>query len=132
MGTYFIRRILLMVPTFIGCTLLVFIILQVTPGGPLEQAVQRLQMGASQQGGETAGGSVSNIMSGGSQILPEKALNDLKRFYGFNKPICDRRPTVFIPVVLFICVSLPVKFLALLKVFEGRPILSTGGYCALF
>ena len=52
MGTYFIRRILLMVPTFIGCTLLVFIILQVTPGGPLEQAVQRLQMGASQQGGE--------------------------------------------------------------------------------
>ena len=30
-------------------------------------------------------------------------------------------------VKIFICVSLPVKFLALLKVFEGRPILSTGG-----
>jgi microcin C transport system permease protein len=90
MGTYFIRRMLLMVPTFIGCTLLVFIILQVTPGGPLEQAVQRLQMGASQEGGESGGGSVSDIMSGGSQILPEKALNDLKRFYGFDKPIWMR------------------------------------------
>ncbi|MAJ45334.1 MAG: hypothetical protein CMF96_11420 [Candidatus Marinimicrobia bacterium] len=89
MGTYFIRRILLMLPTFIGCTLLVFIILQVTPGGPLEQAVQRLQMGASQQGAEV-GGSVSDIMSGGSQILPEKALNDLKRFYGFDQPIWKR------------------------------------------
>lgn len=80
-----------MVPTFIGCTLLVFFILQVTPGGPLEQAVQRLQMGASQEGGgEASGGSVSDIMSGGSQILPEKALNDLKRFYGFDKPIWMR------------------------------------------
>ena len=89
MGTYFIRRMLLMIPTFLGCTVLVFIILQVTPGGPLEQAVQRLQMGASQGGGES-GGSVSDIMSGGSQILPEKALNDLKRFYGFDQPIWKR------------------------------------------
>ena len=31
-----------------------------------------------------------------------------------------------IRVKIFISVSLPVKFLALLKVFEGRPILSTG------
>lgn len=90
MGTYFIRRLLLMIPTFIGCTLLVFFILQVTPGGPLEQAVQRLQMGASQEGGESGGASVSDIMGGGSQILPQKALNDLKRFYGFDKPIWKR------------------------------------------
>ena len=35
-------------------------------------------------------GSVSDIMSGGSQILPEKALKELKRFYGFDKPIWQR------------------------------------------
>ncbi|SUZ55102.1 uncharacterized protein METZ01_LOCUS7956 [marine metagenome] len=35
-------------------------------------------------------------------------------------------------VKIFICVSLPVKFLALLKVFEGRPILSTGGTTLFF
>ena len=35
-------------------------------------------------------GSVSDIMSGGSQILPEKALKELKRCYGFDKPIWQR------------------------------------------
>ena len=90
MGTYFIRRMLLMIPTFIGCTLLVFIILQLTPGGPLEKAVQQLQAGANQEGGMEAGGATADIMSGGSQILPKKALEDLKRFYGFDKPIWQR------------------------------------------
>ena len=33
---------------------------------------------------------------------------------------------------MFICVSLSVKFLALLKVFEGRPIHSTGGVLRSF
>jgi len=77
-----------MIPTFLGSTILVFTILQMAPGGPLEQQIQRLQMGAAAEG-ETAG-SVSDIMSGGSQILPEKALKELKRFYGFDKPVWQR------------------------------------------
>jgi microcin C transport system permease protein len=58
------------------------------PGGPLEKQIQRLQMGATAEGESV--GSVSDIMSGGSQILPEKALKELKRFYGFDKPIWQR------------------------------------------
>jgi microcin C transport system permease protein len=58
------------------------------PGGPLEKQIQRLQMGAAAEGESV--GSVSDIMSGGSQILPEKALKELKRFYGFDKPIWQR------------------------------------------
>lgn len=88
MTTYFIRRMLLMIPTFLGSTILVFVILQLAPGGPLERTIQRLQMGAAAQG--EAVGSVSDIMSGGSTILPEKALKELKRFYGFDKPIWQR------------------------------------------
>ena len=88
MTTYFLRRLLLMVPTFLGSTILVFTILQMAPGGPLEKQIQRLQMGAAAEGESV--GSVSDIMSGGSQILPEKALKELKRFYGFDKPIWQR------------------------------------------
>jgi microcin C transport system permease protein len=58
------------------------------PGGPLEKQIQRIQMGAIAEGESV--GSVSDIMSGGSQILPEKALKELKRFYGFDKPIWQR------------------------------------------
>ena len=88
MTTYFLRRLLLMVPTFLGSTILVFTILQMAPGGPLEKQIQRIQMGAIAEGESV--GSVSDIMSGGSQILPEKALKELKRFYGFDKPIWQR------------------------------------------
>ena len=45
MATYFLRRILLMIPTFLGSTVLVFTILQLAPGGPLEQTILQLQMG---------------------------------------------------------------------------------------
>ncbi len=88
MTTYFLRRILLMIPTFLGSTLLIFIILQLAPGGPLERSIQQLQMGAMQQG--EAVGSVDDLMSGGSSALPESALRELKRFYGFDKPIWQR------------------------------------------
>lgn len=41
------------------------------------------------QQGESVG-SVGDIMSGGSSILPESALRELKRFYGFDKPMHQR------------------------------------------
>ena len=56
MFNYVIRRLLLMVPTFLGATLLVFIILQMAPGGPLEKTIMQIQMGGSQGGGEGGGG----------------------------------------------------------------------------
>ena len=88
MTTYFIRRILLMIPTFLGSTILIFVILQMAPGGPLERTIQQLQAGAMQQGESV--GSVSDIMGGGSSILPESAMRELKRFYGFDKPVYQR------------------------------------------
>ena len=83
MATYFIRRLLLMIPTFLGSTILVFVILQIAPGGPIERAIMELQMG-----GEEAGTSLSGEM--GSSVLPESAMKELKRFYGFDKPIYQR------------------------------------------
>ncbi len=88
MTTYFIRRILLMIPTFLGSTILIFVILQMAPGGPLERTIQQLQAGAMQQGESV--GSVGDIMSGGSSVLPESAMRELRRFYGFDKPVYQR------------------------------------------
>ena len=87
MVNYFLRRILLMVPTFLGSTILVFTILQMAPGGPIEQMMLELQMGGSVVG-EGGGGASSSAISGVS--LPPKALKELERFYGFDKPIYQR------------------------------------------
>ncbi len=88
MATYFLRRLLLIIPTFLGSTILVFTILQLAPGGPLERTIQQLQSGGM---GEMAveGGGGSGSITGGS-ILPESAMKELKRFYGFDKPIWQR------------------------------------------
>ena len=40
MRDYFIRRFLLILPTLIGATMIVFFITRITPGGPMERAMQ--------------------------------------------------------------------------------------------
>jgi microcin C transport system permease protein len=84
MTSYFIRRFLLIIPTFLGITVLVFTIMQLVPGGPLEQELLKLQAGM-MMGGEAAGGGDMNQV-GGIEIPPD-ALEEMRRFYGFDKPI---------------------------------------------
>ena len=73
-----------MIPTFLGSTVLVFTILQLAPGGPIEQIMLNLQMGGALG---TGGGGLD---SDGGMTLPPKALKELERFYGFDKPIYQR------------------------------------------
>ena len=48
---YFLRRLLLMAPTFIGITFVCFALCQAVPGGPVEQALARMRgMGAAEAG----------------------------------------------------------------------------------
>ena len=86
MATYFIRRLLLAIPTFLGCTIVVFFIVQLAPGGPLEQQKRQLQAAAASEGGGGGGG----LAGSGEQTIPPKALEELKRYYGFDKPILER------------------------------------------
>ncbi len=77
MLAYFIRRLLLVIPTFLGVTLLVFAITRFVPGGPVEEILQQLQMagGDGAQSGHSMGG----------ETLSEAQIAQLKAFYGFDK-----------------------------------------------
>ena len=79
MTAYFIRRFLLIIPTFFGITVAVFVIMQFVPGGPVERRIMQIQMAAAQGGGLAA--------ARGAQSLPEDAIEQIRAYYGFDKPI---------------------------------------------
>ncbi len=81
MAAYFARRFLLMIPTFLGITLLVFAITRLVPGGPIEQMILKTQMAAAQEGG----GGTSR--GGAGAEIPQEVLDQLKAHYHFDKPI---------------------------------------------
>ena len=66
---YLLRRILISIPTFIGITLVTFLIINAAPGGPIEQKLQKIR-----EGGKNAN-------------VSQEVLDDLAKQYGFDKPI---------------------------------------------
>ena len=79
MTAYFIRRLLLIVPTFLGITLLVFTITRVVPGGPIERMMNEALLA----GGD---GAVQTDTRTGS-VLSADQLAELEAYYGFDKPV---------------------------------------------
>lgn len=80
MRDYFFRRLLLIPPTLLGVTIIVFVITRLVPGGPLERAIMEAQQFDASGGG--AGGQAGQEMA-----LSEEQLQQLKEYYGFDKPI---------------------------------------------
>lgn len=79
--SYFIRRLLLVIPTFVGITLAVFLLTQFIPGGPVEQMMLKFRgLGAGESG---AGGSAS-------AALTETYREQLREYYGFDRPLYER------------------------------------------
>jgi len=80
MTAYFIRRLLLVIPTFIGITIMVFVITRLVPGGPVERMIAEYQMRSLERGGGISS-------AGKNQPLSEGQIEELKKYYGFDKPI---------------------------------------------
>ena len=80
-STYLLRRFFLMIPTFLGITILSFGVIQLAPGGPIENYMANLKFGAS--GGSEHGDS----SGGGGKAVTAQVLEELKKQYGFDKPI---------------------------------------------
>jgi len=74
MRDYFIRRFLLIIPTLIGATFVVFFLTRITPGGPLEKSMQRA-LATGDRAGKDSGGSLS-----------EEQKEEQATYYGFDKP----------------------------------------------
>lgn len=84
MTTYLIRRLLLMVVTLAGISVVVFVLTQMVPGGPVEQAITRARSAQSQAGGSAATSTV--------QLSPQE-LENIRAYFGFDKPIHVRYAT---------------------------------------
>jgi microcin C transport system permease protein len=82
MTAYFIRRVLLIIPTFLGITVLVFTITRFVPGGPVERMIAQARM-MRVTGTDTAGMSSKNQ----TQPLSDEQIEELKKYYGFDKPV---------------------------------------------
>ncbi len=86
---YLLKRILMMIPTLLGVTIIVFIIINLAPGSPIEQKLQALKFG----GGASAGGAnqiAGSSSQSGSSTVSNEVLEALKKQYGFDKPIHER------------------------------------------
>ncbi|PUA43283.1 peptide ABC transporter permease [Pseudomonas protegens] len=89
MPAYILRRLLLIIPTLLIILLVNFVIVQAAPGGPVEQAIARLQG----IGGGAVGGSADAMSSSGSRAsrgLDPKLIQDIEKQYGFDKPAHER------------------------------------------
>ena len=81
MRAYFLRRLLLVIPTFIGITLAVFVIMHFVPGGPVERQILQYRMAMMTEGGVSGGAGAFAVS------LPQDAIDEIRRFYGFDKPV---------------------------------------------
>ena len=83
MWTYFARRLLLVPVTFLIITFMVYAVLRLTPGGPIEQLENQKKAAAA---GEAGGGGGGGLLGDGGG-LDEKARDELKAYYNLDQPI---------------------------------------------
>lgn len=74
MFKYSIQRIFWMLPTLFGITLVCFVLINLAPGGPLDQAISNIRFAGG--GKSSAGAGVSN-----------EVIEALKKQYGLDKPL---------------------------------------------
>ncbi len=100
MVAYFIRRLLLIIPTLFGIMLLNFVIVQAAPGGPVELMIARIKgtaiaptarvggAGGGETGAAGQGAEVSTYR--GARGLDPALVRQLEQLYGFDKPPWQR------------------------------------------
>ena len=84
MGSYFLRRFLLIPPALIGVTLVVFLITRIVPGGPAERMMQAaMARAAGDRGGGGAKDAGGNLSEEQKQKIKEDLCQDLPFFPGY-------------------------------------------------
>ena len=75
---YVAKRLAFLVPTLFGITALSFILINLAPGGPVQQKLQALRFGAGKTSRLTATGS--------QQVITAELVEALNKQYGFDQP----------------------------------------------
>ncbi|MDF7670264.1 microcin C ABC transporter permease YejB [Orbaceae bacterium ESL0721] len=91
MLNYLIRRLLLIIPTLFVILTLNFFIVQVAPGGPVDQAIALIEHDPQAAGGHDA--SPLNRQEStyrGARGLDPEIIQLIEKQYGFDKPIIER------------------------------------------
>lgn len=84
MFNYILRRLMIMIPTLFGVTILMFGMINLAPGSPVEQKLQQMRFGG--VGDSSSSGTSANK----SSAVSEEVIEALKKQYGFDKPIHER------------------------------------------
>jgi microcin C transport system permease protein len=102
MLAYIIRRLLLIIPTLFGVMVLNFVIVNVAPGGPIEQIIAQLQgtavgatarftgAGSEVQPGQRRPGTETTSKYHGARGLDPDLIRSLEKQFGFDKPAHER------------------------------------------
>jgi microcin C transport system permease protein len=93
MVAYLFRRMLLIIPTLFGIIAINFFVVQLAPGGPVEQAIAQLKghggsMGLGAGAAETAMPSAS--LYRGAQGIDPHMVAQMRKMFGFDKPPLTR------------------------------------------
>lgn len=80
MRAYVLRRLLLMIPTLLGISLVCFTLIQLVPGGPVEEMISRMQSVAAAKGGG----------ADASRALSPDQIENIRAYFGFDKPAWQR------------------------------------------
>ena len=79
MWLYLLKRVLAIIPTLLGITVVCFFIINLAPGGPVQQKIAQLQFSGvfmNSPGGESR-----------SSAISKEVIENLKKQYGFDKPV---------------------------------------------
>lgn len=92
MGKYILKRLLLIIPTLFFILLINFVVVQIAPGGPVEQAIQDAEnfQGAGRASNTGEVGSSSDSQYRGARGLSDEMVEKIKQQYGFDKPAHER------------------------------------------
>ena len=85
MGSYILKRLLLMIPTLFIILLINFVVVQIAPGGPVEQAIHEVDRGLG--AGRILG---TEMYYQGAKGLSPEMVEQIKAQYGFDHPPVER------------------------------------------
>ena len=91
MLTYLVKRLVLLVPTLLGVITLTFLVTQFVPGGPVDQALHRIDLESGAKAGSDNTTETSSLFNyTGRKGIDKTQVEQLKSQFGFDRSLGNR------------------------------------------